>query len=477
MNILLIDDNESITEMMSKYLTGKGHKCTVVNDGRNGLTLIEQKKFDVVLLDLAMPEFTGIDVIDHLYKSGKINEQKIILFTASSVTDEEIQKLIKKGAQSCLKKPVKLEVLLKTIGAWVKIISDENSNSKNVKPFESDKIKELEQERIFLKDFNDSISAKVDGLEKSKQDLENKLGEESIKFKELKQEKILLDDLVHDSEKNERRNNKKYYVTIAIISVAVSVGFVGYSYYENQAMIKATPRDMSNYNSNYVIQNLQGDTVNTWVAWNIANGRIIHVHVVNNANLPQNLINAMEDAILSVKGVEIDDSLTGKGPKGTSSVYYVGWEGAVADAYSQPTKSYIPQNFDINGSPDGVGDIEIILTNDVNPDGYSGFTKSLSDGSEILKSKITIYKANKLDADRLEAIMRHEFGHALGLAHSTASEDLMHPMLPDYPYISSCDVNALHGLYDGDKNSKVVCKKWPVLFILVLGCMHNVKSK
>lgn len=114
--ILLIDDNQSITEMMSKYLTGKGYECTVANDGRNGLTLIEQEKFDVTLLDLAMPEFTGVDVIEHLYNSGKINGQKIILFTASSVTDEEIQKLIKKGAHSCLKKPVKLEILLKTIG-------------------------------------------------------------------------------------------------------------------------------------------------------------------------------------------------------------------------------------------------------------------------------------------------------------------------------------------------------------------------
>ncbi|MGC1426757.1 MAG: response regulator [Nitrosotalea sp.] len=116
LKILLIDDNESITEMMSKYLTGKGYDCTVSNDGRNGLTLMEQGKFDVVLLDLAMPDFTGIEVIDHLYKNGKISEHKIILFTASSITDDEIEKLIKKGAHSCLKKPVKLDVLLKTIG-------------------------------------------------------------------------------------------------------------------------------------------------------------------------------------------------------------------------------------------------------------------------------------------------------------------------------------------------------------------------
>lgn len=246
---------------------------------------------------------------------------------------------------------------------------------------------------------------------------------------------------------------------IALIAITMSIGFVGYSYYENQVIIKVTAHDMSNYNSNYVIQNLQGDTVNTWVSWNIENGRTIHVHVVNNANLPQDMINSMENAIMSTKIVSIDDSQTGKGPKGSSSIYYVGWEGAAINAYSEPTKLYIPQKFDINGSPDGVGDVEIILTNDVNPDGYSGYTKSLVDGNQILKSKITIYKANKLDADNLEAIVRHEFGHAMGLGHSTASEDLMSPILPDYPYISGCDVDTLKELYNGDKNSKVVCTK------------------
>lgn len=211
--------------------------------------------------------------------------------------------------------------------------------------------------------------------------------------------------------------------------------------------------------SNYVLQNLQGDTVDTWVAWNVANGRIIHIHVTNTANVPQSIIDAMNDAIQSTQTIAISDSLTGKGSKDSSSTYYVGWKGAVENAYSKPTKQYIPQKFDINGSPNVVGDIEIILTNDVNPDGYAGYTKSLVGGNEILKSKITIYMANKLDADRLEAIVRHEFGHALGLGHSTAQGDLMHTILPDYPYISNCDIDALKGLYDGNENSKVVCKQ------------------
>ena len=58
------------------------------------------------------------------------------------------------------------------------------------------------------------------------------------------------------------------------------------------------------------------------------------------------------------------------------------------------------------------------------------------------------------------AIVRHEFGHAMGLAHSTAPEDLMHATIEtDYPYVSPCDINAVTALYDGSDSSQVICTK------------------
>ena len=117
MKILMIDDNQSITNMMSKFLGMKGHDVTVSNNSRNGLNLIIQQKFDVVLLDLSMPEFSGADVIDALVQNGKIKDQKVMLFTASSVTDGDIENLLKKGAHSIIKKPIGLNELLKTLEA------------------------------------------------------------------------------------------------------------------------------------------------------------------------------------------------------------------------------------------------------------------------------------------------------------------------------------------------------------------------
>jgi DNA-binding response OmpR family regulator len=115
MRILLIDDNESIVKMLEKFLTIKGHHCTTSTDGRNALSLVTQEKFDIVILGLAMPKFTGYDVIDNLEKNGNIQKQNIIILTASVITTEQEKSLLKRGVKACLKKPVTPEVLLKTL--------------------------------------------------------------------------------------------------------------------------------------------------------------------------------------------------------------------------------------------------------------------------------------------------------------------------------------------------------------------------
>ena len=115
MKILLIDDNQEINGPLSKFLTVKGHECTVLNDGRNGLTLLERDRVDVVILDLAMPKFSGYDIIDTLEKSGKLREQKVIVFSALSLNNDEMRELENRGVYACIKKPVKLPSLLKMI--------------------------------------------------------------------------------------------------------------------------------------------------------------------------------------------------------------------------------------------------------------------------------------------------------------------------------------------------------------------------
>jgi len=106
MKILGIDDNEDLLEVCETFLNSVGHEFTGINNGREGLQAIKDKKFDVVLLDLSMPEFSGSDVIDALVKEDIMNKQKVVIFTATSPTKEEIEAFLEKGAHSILKKPV-----------------------------------------------------------------------------------------------------------------------------------------------------------------------------------------------------------------------------------------------------------------------------------------------------------------------------------------------------------------------------------
>jgi len=118
MKILIVDDNKDITKMFSRYLSIKGFECVTTNDGLNGLNLMKKEKFHTVFLDMSMPDFGGRDVIDALEKENVLKDQRIIVFTATSITNEQIQELLSKdGIDSCLRKPVQISELMTTINA------------------------------------------------------------------------------------------------------------------------------------------------------------------------------------------------------------------------------------------------------------------------------------------------------------------------------------------------------------------------
>jgi len=115
LNVLIIDDNEQITKMISTFLDMSNHDCTVVNDGKEGLELIKTKQYDSIVLDLAMPEFDGYEILDTLKREDASQISKIIILTASSIPIETVRKFKELGVSSCLQKPVDIDQLLSRI--------------------------------------------------------------------------------------------------------------------------------------------------------------------------------------------------------------------------------------------------------------------------------------------------------------------------------------------------------------------------
>jgi CheY-like chemotaxis protein len=83
--LLVIDDNEEITEMISFFCTSIRIDCTVVNDGKEGLEVIHKNnEFDLILLDVGMPDFSGVDIVNSLKQDGVLESKNVVIMTASS---------------------------------------------------------------------------------------------------------------------------------------------------------------------------------------------------------------------------------------------------------------------------------------------------------------------------------------------------------------------------------------------------------
>lgn len=115
MQVLIIDDNTEITDMLSFYLENDGHECKVVNEGQQGLQALQFDNFDLALLDLAMPDFSGMDIIKSLKKDDMIGKKKIVVLTASTLNGEETDALLRDGIKAVLKKPISIEELTSAI--------------------------------------------------------------------------------------------------------------------------------------------------------------------------------------------------------------------------------------------------------------------------------------------------------------------------------------------------------------------------
>ena len=91
-----------------------------INDGKSGMDEIleERGKYDLILLDIAMPDFSGLDVLQRLKKEDLLKSENIVIFTASSITDRDIENFVASGAKGVLKKPVALNDLTELIDKY-----------------------------------------------------------------------------------------------------------------------------------------------------------------------------------------------------------------------------------------------------------------------------------------------------------------------------------------------------------------------
>ena len=114
--LLVADDNKVNRLLLQRSLQLQGHQVSLAENGRVALEMLAREPFDLLLLDIAMPEMDGFQVLEHLAKDLRLRDLPVIVTSAVEGMDNVVR-CIECGAEDYLPKPVNPVLLKARIGA------------------------------------------------------------------------------------------------------------------------------------------------------------------------------------------------------------------------------------------------------------------------------------------------------------------------------------------------------------------------
>ena len=110
--ILVVDDEESIRDLLRLVLTGEGYSVVTANDGEEAIEHLKAQRFDLVITDLVMPRVNGVEV---LRAAKRIDSNFPVIVITGYPSVETVTELVKLGAGDYLRKPFNVDVVLVTV--------------------------------------------------------------------------------------------------------------------------------------------------------------------------------------------------------------------------------------------------------------------------------------------------------------------------------------------------------------------------
>lgn len=114
--LLVVDDNEMNRDVLSRRLQKQGYQVAMANDGKEALLRLRAEPFDLVLLDVMMPEMDGYEVLGHLKSDEALRHIPVVMISAIGES-ESVVRCIEMGADDYLPKPFNPTVLQARVGA------------------------------------------------------------------------------------------------------------------------------------------------------------------------------------------------------------------------------------------------------------------------------------------------------------------------------------------------------------------------
>ncbi len=116
--ILLVDDNSINQEVAAEFLQAVGMEVRIADNGRACLEMLEREAFDLVLMDIQMPEMDGLEATRRIRRQARFNHLPIIAMTAHAMTGDR-DKSLAAGMNDHITKPIDQKILYQTLKQWL----------------------------------------------------------------------------------------------------------------------------------------------------------------------------------------------------------------------------------------------------------------------------------------------------------------------------------------------------------------------
>jgi DNA-binding response OmpR family regulator len=116
---LTIDNHTDTTGVVTDYCNMEEIYCKEVNRGQEGLSEIQKGHYDLILLDIAMPGYSGFDILKQLKNQG-VRHENIVILTASNLKIEDFKDYTEVGVREILKKPFGLDRFDEVVKGYLK---------------------------------------------------------------------------------------------------------------------------------------------------------------------------------------------------------------------------------------------------------------------------------------------------------------------------------------------------------------------
>ena len=112
--ILIVEDNDLNLKLFRDLLTAHGYDTIETKEGLEAIQLTKKQRPDLILMDIQLPEVSGLDVTRRLKADAEISDIPIIAVTAFAMKDDE-EKILSAGCEAYISKPISIVPFLNTV--------------------------------------------------------------------------------------------------------------------------------------------------------------------------------------------------------------------------------------------------------------------------------------------------------------------------------------------------------------------------